>query len=80
MVPMLDPQPHPRRSWQFGLWALLASVTLMAMLLAFVHYWIYGPESFRLLVVGTFAAVAVAVQLGLMVYALLLMVIWLAKK
>ncbi len=73
---MLDARPRSRRPRQFGLWALMAGVTLMAMLMALVHYWIDGPYSFRLVVV----CIGIAVYLILAVFALLVLVIVLAKK
>ena len=72
---MLD-SPRPHRPRQFGLWGLMAGITLLAVLLTFVHYWIDGPDSFR----GAVVRIGIAVYLCLAVFTLLLLLILLKKK
>jgi hypothetical protein len=47
----------------------MVGIALMAVLSAFVHYWIDGPEAFRLVVMR----IGMAVYLGVAVLAVLLL-------
>jgi len=71
---------HRRRSRQFGLRALFAAVSLVAILFTIVHYWISGPDWFPLAFIGTVVGVAIGFLCFLFVWAFVLVLIWLTQK
>ena len=70
--------PHSRH--QFGLRALFAAITLVALVLAVFRYWIDGTDFFGLLVLDSLAAGTIAIAIGLTVCALEVAITWRSGK
>src|SRR5438876_12011491 len=63
------PSPHlpERSSRQFTLRSFFVFIALTALPLAIAHYWLYGPDLFRVIVGGSAGILAVVVAFALLV-------------